>query len=339
MSLPAPAARTDGRRPDQTGAGRGGRPTARPEARQTALFAARLTARSAARLSAWLGRRRRTETGGRPAAPPPPARHQRSGPGGLTLAPLAGATLLLFLAVPPLGLLARAASTGGLLDALGRPVALEALRLSLLTSSAALGLAVLLGSPLALLLARRWSRVPFLDTLVDLPMLLPPAVAGLALLLTLGRRGPVGGALAGLGVELPFTTAAVVLAELFVAAPFYVRAARAGFQAVPRELEEAAMVEGATGWQVFRHVSAPLARPALVSGAVLCWARAVGEFGATIMFAGSFPGRTQTMPLAIYSALESDLDAAIGLSLVLLLVSYGVLLLLRHAPRGSGDGG
>ena len=150
---------------------------------------------------------------------------------------------------------------------------------------------------------------------------------------TFGRRGVLGGPLAALGIELPFTSAAVVLAGLFVAAPFYVRAARSGFLGVPRELEEAARVEGASEWQVFRFVTMPVAAPALFGGAILCWARALGEFGATIMFAGQFLGRTQTMPLAIYAALESDLDAALALSVVLLAISFGLLVLFRRWLR------
>jgi len=141
------------------------------------------------------------------------------------------------------------------------------------------------------------------------------------------------------GIELPFTTAAVILAGIFVAAPFYIRAARSGFLAVPREIEEAARVEGASNWQLFRLVTAPLASPALLGGAVLCWARALGEFGATIMFAGSFQGRTQTMPLAIYAALESDTDAAIGLSVLLLAVSFALLVLIRRWLRVTNEGG
>jgi molybdate transport system permease protein len=239
--------------------------------------------------------------------------------------------LAAFLALPLLGLLARAAGAGGLLDALGRPIVVEALRLSLLTSGLVLLLALLLGSPLALILARRRFRgIGLLDSLVDLPIVLPPAVAGLALLLTFGRRGLLGAPLAALGVELPFTTAAVVLAGVFVAAPFYVRAARSGFLSVPRELEEAARVEGASEWQVFRFVTMPVAAPALFGGAILCWARALGEFGATIMFAGQFIGRTQTMPLAIYAALESDVDAALALSVVLLAISFALLVLFRR---------
>ncbi|MBV9174476.1 MAG: molybdate ABC transporter permease subunit, partial [Chloroflexi bacterium] len=213
----------------------------------------------------------------------------------------------------------RAGSTQSLIVAAQRPIVLDALRLSLISTGVVLVVAVGLGSPLALLLARqKFPGIGLLDSLVDLPIVLPPAVAGLALLLTFGRRGLLGTPLDAFGIQLPFTTVAVVLASLFVAAPFYVRAARSGFLAVPRELEEAARVEGATEWQVFRFVTAPVAAPALFGGAVLCWSRALGEFGATIMFAGQFPGRTQTMPLAIYAALESDTDAALSLSILLL---------------------
>ncbi len=246
---------------------------------------------------------------------------------------------MLFLGLPLVGLLSRVTVAGDVLAALGRPIVLEALRLSMLTTVAVLLLSLALGSPLALLLARRRFRgIGLLDSLVDLPIVLPPAVAGLALLLTFGRRGLLGTPLAAVGIELPFTTAAVVLASLFVAAPFYVRAARSGFLAVPRELEEAARAEGASEWQVFRFVTAPVAAPALFGGAVLCWARALGEFGATIMFAGQFMGRTQTMPLAIYAALESDLDAALGLSILLLAISFALLVFFRrwltHAAYG-----
>jgi molybdate transport system permease protein len=200
-------------------------------------------------------------------------------------------------------------------------------------------LSLVFGSPLALVLARRkFPGISVLDTLVDLPIVLPPAVAGLALLLTFGRRGLLGTPLSAVGIELPFTTAAVIVASFFVAAPFYVRAARAGFLGVPREYEEAARVEGANEWQVFRHVTVPVAAPALFGGAILCWARALGEFGATIMFAGQFTGRTQTMPLAIYAALESDADAALGLSVILLLISFLLLVLFRRWLRSAAEG-
>ena len=248
---------------------------------------------------------------------------------GLSVAP--AAVLVAFLALPLLGLLARALGATDLVGAAGHPIVLEALRLSLLTSVLVLLLAVTLGAPLALLLARhRFAGVAVLDSLVDLPIVLPPAVAGLALLLTFGRRGLLGAPLEVIGIELPFTTAAVVMASLFVSAPFFVRAARSGFVGVPRELEEAARVEGASEWQVFRYVTMPVAAPALFGGAILCWARALGEFGATIMFAGQFIGRTQTMPLAIYAALEDDLDGALALSVLLLAISFALLILFRR---------
>src|SRR5581483_9279262 len=236
--------------------------------------------------------------------------------------------IVALLALPLIGLLYRAGGSGGLLAALGRPVVLEALRLSALTSAAALVACVTLGTPLALLLARQ--RCPgqrVVDTLVDLPMVLPPTAAGLALLLTLGRRGLLGDALGLFGISLPFTTAAAGVAQVFVAAPCFIRAARAGFQAVPAEVEDAAALDGASGLTQLRHVTAPLAWPSLAAGAVM--ARALGEFGATVMFAGNFPGRTQTLPLAIYAALESDLDAALGIAVVLLAASFAVLLLFR----------
>jgi molybdate transport system permease protein len=268
-------------------------------------------------------------------------RHPRGGAPGrarLGVSALPAGLLVVFLALPLIGMLGRATTTGGLLSALGRPVVLESLRISLLTTSIVLGLTLLLGSPLALLLARRnFPGVLLVDSLVDLPIVLPPAVAGLALLLTFGRRGLLGTPLSLLGIELPFSTAAVVLASLFVAAPFYVRAARSGFLAVPREIEDSARVEGAAEWQVFRYVTLPIAAPSLFGGAVLAWARALGEFGATIMFAGQFAGRTQTMPLAIYAALESDTDAAVGLSLLLLGTSFVLLVLFRRVLSVSAE--
>jgi molybdate transport system permease protein len=273
-------------------------------------------------------------TAGERVAPSPTLRRRPTRPwwrriGGPSLIP--ALLLVVFLALPLVGLLARVVASTGVGAALGRPIVLEALRLSVLTSLAVLLLTLALGSPLALLLARRRFRgIGLLDSLVDLPIVLPPAVAGLALLLTFGRRGLLGGPLGSVGIELPFTTAAVVLASLFVAAPFYVRAARSGFLAVPREFEEAARVEGASEWQVFRYVTVPVAAPALFGGAILSWARALGEFGATIMFAGQFIGRTQTMPLAIYAALESDLDAALAVSVLLLAISFALLVLFRR---------
>jgi molybdate transport system permease protein len=266
-----------------------------------------------------------------------PAAHR--GPLRLGIMELLALVMSAFLILPILGLLQRALANGGLLDAIRRPIVYEAVRLSMWTTLVVLLLTLVFGSPLALVLARRRFRgISVLDTIVDLPIVLPPAVAGLALLLTFGRRGVLGPQLGVLGIELPFTTAAVIVASLFVAAPFYIRAARSGFLGVPREYEEAARVEGANEWQVFRFITAPVALPALFGGAVLCWARALGEFGATIMFAGQFLGRTQTMPLAIYAALESDADAALGLSVILLAISFVLLLLFRRWLRSASEG-
>jgi molybdate transport system permease protein len=247
---------------------------------------------------------------------------------------VAGALLVVLIAVPLVAIFARLAGQSGLAPALGSAVVLEALRLSAWTSLLALVLAVAAGTPLAFALARyRFPGRSALDSLIDLPIVLPPAVAGIGLLMAFGRRGLLGPWLESLGITLGFTTAAVVLAQLFVSAPFYIRAARAGFQAVDQELEAAARVHGVSDARAFWHVTVPLAAPALVGGAVMCWARALGEFGATIMFAGSFVGRTQTMPLAIYAALESDVNAALTLSAILVLVSMALLLGLRLALR------
>jgi molybdate transport system permease protein len=168
-----------------------------------------------------------------------------------------------------------------------------------------------------------------LDTLIDLPMVLPPAVAGIALLLAFGRRGLFGQYLNDMGIDIAFTQTAVVLAQLFVAAPFYVKAAAVGFAAIDQELEQAAALDGANGWQIFRLITLPLAWTALLGGAVMTWARALGEFGATIIFAGNFPGRTQTMPLAIYLGFELDLNIALTLAVILLAVSFLVLLVIK----------
>jgi molybdate transport system permease protein len=237
--------------------------------------------------------------------------------------------LLAFLVLPLLALLLRA-SPARLGTNLANPQVLEAVALSLQTSLLTTGLTVLAGTPVAYLLARRTFRLRrVVDTLIDLPIVLPPAVAGVALLMVFGRRGLLGAPLADLGISIPFTRAAVVMAQMFVAAPFYVAAATVGFGAVDRELEEAAALDGAGGWQVFRRVMLPLAWPGLVTGSVMTWARALGEFGATIIFAGNFPGRTQTMPLAIYMGFELDLNLALTLSLILVGCSFLVLMIVR----------
>jgi molybdate transport system permease protein len=207
-----------------------------------------------------------------------------------------------------------------------------ALRLSLECSVAAVALSLLLGVPLAWMLARvHFPGRPLVRALVTLPMVLPPVVGGVALLLAFGRRGFVGEALERLtGLTLPFTTAGAVLAEAFVAMPFLVVAVEAGLRQVDRRYEEAAATLGAGPWTRFWRVTLPLVAPSLGAGAALCWARALGEFGATITFAGNFPGKTQTMPLAVYIALETNPDGAVALSVILLVVSLVVLVGLRH---------
>lgn len=252
----------------------------------------------------------------------------------LPLLPAAAGFALLVLLVLPVGVLLVRALAPSALTTLLEPAAAEALRLSLLTTTISMALTVLLGTPAAYLLARYTFRGRrLLDVLVDLPVVLPPVVAGVGLLLVFGRRGVLGGPLSDLGVNLAFTTTAVVMAQLFVASPFYIRALKVGFRAVPEELEAAALIDGADRWGVFWRVTWPLTLPAFTEGLVLAWARALGEFGATIVFAGSLEGRTRTLPLATYAALERDLDAALALSGVLTVAALGLFLVFRTVFR------
>jgi len=237
---------------------------------------------------------------------------------------------LAFLVLPLAGLLVRA-PWSSLPARLAEPGILAALRLSLLTSTLATAVSLVLGVPLAWLLARTtFPGRRLVRALVTVPLVLPPVVGGVALLLVFGRRGLLGGWLdATFGFTLPFTTAGVVVAEAFVAMPFLVISVEGALRGADARYEEAAATLGASRWTAFRRVTLPMIAPGVAAGAVLCWARALGEFGATITFAGNFPGRTQTMPLAVYLALEQDLDAAIVLSLLLLVVSVAVLAALR----------
>jgi molybdate transport system permease protein len=244
-----------------------------------------------------------------------------------------------FLALPLVAVFLKVLPQEGVWATLQQPLVTEALRLSVITSLSSLLLAVVFGTPIAYLLARRHlPGAALLDTLIDLPMVLPPTVAGVALLMAFGRRGLLGSWLDAVGIQIGFTTVAVVLAQSFVSMPFYIRAARAGFQSVDQELERVAYTLGHSAFSTFLRVTVPLALPALLGGAVMAWARALGEFGATIMFAGNLIGRTQTMPLAIYIAMESDLTAALVLSAILVLVSFSVLLLVRSLLRRSPFG-
>ena len=245
---------------------------------------------------------------------------------------LSGALLLLVL-LPIAGLLFTS-SPRQLLRGLGDPMVAPAIRLTIATTLASIALIVLGGTPLAWLIARRRNRVwSVLETVVQLPVVLPPAVAGVALLLAFGRRGLLGPGLAVFGVGLPLSTAAVVLAQSFVAAPFYVQAAIAAFRRLDTDLVLVARTLGASPPRVFFTVAVPLSWPALAGGAALSWARALGEFGATLMFAGNLTGRTQTLPLAIYSALESDLQTAQSLSIILVAVAFAVLVAIRAGAR------
>jgi molybdate transport system permease protein len=248
-----------------------------------------------------------------------------------------GGLLLVFLLLPVVGL----ASTTSLADVragLAHPLVAPALRLSLVTTTLSLALIVLLGTPLAWLVARSEGRaLRLVESALKLPVVLPPAVAGLGLLLAFGRGGFLGKALATVGVGVPFTGTAVVLAQLFVSAPFYVEAAISAFRRLDASLLVIARTLGARPLTVLFRVALPLAAPGLASGAALSWARALGEFGATLMFAGSLAGRTQTLPLAIYAALESDLRAARALSFVLLVVAFVLLIAVQSARAAWGE--
>jgi molybdate transport system permease protein len=252
------------------------------------------------------------------------------------LVPLA-VVAVLFLVVPVLGLLVRTPWTT-LADVLTRSESLDALRLSLLCASLATVACVVLGVPLAWVLARGvFPGRSLLRALVIVPLLLPPVVGGVALFAALGRQGLVGGPVYdAFGVALPFTTPAVVVAEAFVAMPFLVIAVEGALRGADRRYDEAAATLGASRWYTFRRVTLPLVAPGVAAGAVLCWARALGEFGATITFAGSFPGTTRTMPIEVYLTLQHDPEAAIALSLVLLLVSVAVLAGLRERWLTTG---
>ncbi|MBP1928305.1 molybdate transport system permease protein [Methanolinea mesophila] len=258
----------------------------------------------------------------------------RSGERGLIilLAPLV-ILFLLFLTIPVASLFLRI-TPEAFLESLGNPVVIDALFLSLITATASLGIVILMGTPLAYLNARTnyWGK-EVVDTLIDLPIVMPPAVAGIALLMAFGRRGVVGEYFSAFGIQIAFTTLAVVLAQVFVASPFYIRQARASFQAVDRTYEEAGRTLGAGRLRVFFRVTVPIAWAGLVSGAILTFARALGEFGATIMFAGNFQGRTQTMPLAIYTTMQGDLNDALCLSIILVVISFAVILMVKYITR------
>ena len=249
------------------------------------------------------------------------------------------------LALPMLGLLllpllalVSASSPHDITAGLDHELFTPALWLSAKTTSLSLGVIILFGTPLGWWLAKAESKkIKIVELLVDLPIVLPPAVVGIALLHTFGRRGVFGDVLATLGLQIPFSVIAVVIAQVVVAAPFYIQASAAAFRRVDPDLLLVAQTLGSTPVNVFRKVALPIALPGIISGAALSWARALGEFGATLLFAGNLAGETQTMPLAIYSALESDVRAAVAIALVLAAVALVLLLGLRLIPKGDAS--
>lgn len=256
-----------------------------------------------------------------------------AGPGrGLGTA--AAVLYAVFIVLPVLALLVRAAQQESFLSSLTSDLALTALRLSLVTSLVSMAVVIAVGTPFAYLLARSNSPLlKVLDSLVELPIVLPPVVAGVAMLMAFGRQGILGPPLESVGITLPFTTAAVVFAQIFVGVPFYVRAAKLGFQTVARDYEDVSQTLGVSPWWTFWRLTLPLAMPSLFTGLALAWARALSEFGATIMFAGNLTGKTQTMPLAIMTAMESSLDTALALSVMLMVGAVAILLALSFLVR------
>jgi len=247
--------------------------------------------------------------------------------------------LLAFVMVPVVALLFRV-GPAQLATGLQTEEVRQAIRMTSFTTPISTALCILFGTPVAHALSRKQQTVHYIvDTIVDLPTILPPSVAGLALLLAFGRHGILGSPLFSVfGIRIAFTPVAVILAQAFVSAPFYIKSASIGFASVNMQLKEAACLDGAGPWPLFRYVTVPIALPALISGAVMCWCRAVGEFGATIIFAGNYPGRTQTMPLAIYLGFEMNLNTALTLSAILIGFSFASLvvikmLLSRYAAR------
>ncbi len=265
-------------------------------------------------------------------------RHQAS-LGALAPAGVAATVVyVLFIGLPIVALLARAGQQEGFLAGLTGELVLQALRLTVITSVVSMVVVVVVGTPFALLLARRRSTLlRVIDTFVELPIVLPPVVAGVAMLMAFGRNGLLGPLLGSVGVTLPFTTAAVIFAQVFVAAPFYIRAARIGFAGVDPTYEEVSQTLGVSPWATFWRLTIPVAWPSLLTGLTLAWARAVSEFGATIMFAGNLTGRTQTMPLAIMTAMESSLGSALALAVLLLVMSALALAALSVLLRRTGS--
>lgn len=246
---------------------------------------------------------------------------------------------IVFIGLPIFALLARALRSQQLIDNLFSDLTFQALRLSFITSSISIIAIILFATPTAYYLSRRNGKIKrVIEILVDLPIVLPPVVAGVAMLMAFGRNGLLSDIFGNTDYSVSFTTFAVILAQIFVAAPFYTKSASAGFAQVPKELEDISETLGVTPIKTFFKITLPIASPTILGGLALSWARALSEFGATLMFAGNFIGKTQTMPLAILSAMESDFDAAIALSIVLLIASTMILVILTILGQRSQSG-
>ena len=264
-----------------------------------------------------------------------------SGGTGSVLGGATGALYVVFIGLPIVALLIRAAQQDHLWSGVTGDLVLTALRLSVFTSVVSIAVVVVGGTPFAYLLARSNHWLPrVIDGLVELPIVLPPVVAGVAMLMAFGRGGLIGAWLDGAGIDISFTTTAVVFAQIFVAAPFYIRSAKLGFQSVAQEYEDVSQTLGVSPIATFWRITLPLAAPSIITGLGLAWARALSEFGATIMFAGNLTGETQTMPLAIMTAMESTggLDSALAMSALLLVVSVLALSVLTFASRRRWSG-
>lgn len=237
--------------------------------------------------------------------------------------------LVLFITIPIIAIFLKI-PVSQLFDTINKTQLLQAINLSIFTSLSTTAITLLFGTPVALLLSRRSFRLHrIIDTIIDLPTVLPPSVAGIALLMAFGRRGLFGTFFSSMDITIPFTVIAVIMAQTFVASPLYIKAATIGFSSVDTELKQASALDGATRWQTFRYITLPISWTSILSGSVMTWARALGEFGATIIFAGNFPGRTQTMPLAIYIGFEIDLNVALTLAIILICFSFLTLIIVK----------
>ena len=232
-----------------------------------------------------------------------------------------------FIGLPLLALIIKTASSGSLLDVLFSSTTLQAIKLSIITSLISIIIIVIIGTPVAYIISRSDSKIlKILDIFIELPIILPPIVAGVAMLMAFGRQGILGGTLEQLGITIPFPTTAVIFAQIFVSAPFYIRSARISFGAIDKDLEDLSRTLGKSPWHTFWNITIPLTWTGLTTGIALSWARSLSEFGATLMFAGNMIGETQTMPLGIMTAMETDLNTALNLSLILLMISVIILL-------------